>query len=80
MRELESNRPGMKGDSSEMLQVPGSNEQNHRVALLSAAAHLTCLFFPLNVNVLFQCPPFKKMDVAGNGKGINMNNKLFVHV
>ena len=40
MRELESNRPGMKGDSSEMLQVLGSNEQNHRVALLSAAGPL----------------------------------------
>lgn len=67
-------------NSNETLQVLGSNKQNYRVALLSAIGTLRAYFFPSNFNVLFQCPPLKEIDVAGNGGRINMNNKLFLLV
>lgn len=37
-------------------------------------------FFPSNFSGFSSVPLLKKIDVAGNGEGINMNNKLFLHV
>lgn len=68
----------------EIFQVSGSDKQNLWVALLAAAAHLSAYLFPSDFSSFCffspQCPPLKKIDVAGNGEGINMNNKLFLHV
>ena len=76
---------GWRVNLNEIFQVSGSDEQNLWVALLAAAAHLSAYLFPSDFSSFFfffspQCPPLKKIDVAGNGEGINMNNKLFLHV
>lgn len=68
-------------NTNETLQVLVSNKQNHRVVLLCTAAHLTCLLFFLQTSVFCPSVPLWKrlMWLALTG-GINMNNKLFLHV
>ena len=70
---------GWRVNPNETPQVSGSDKQNRRVAVL-ATAHLRACLFPSDFSGFFQCPPLKKIDVAGNGEGINMNNKLFLHI